>query len=207
MFNSEEIASIIMSVLFVGTFLGIFFFTYASKVENDVVVDQVNYIVSDLANDLQVLPPEIIANLKTQMNNIQQPDLSSADADVEASNKKIMNNAIMMISIFLVSGLILIYIMSRIYGFSILHILKKNLIIITFIGLTEFSFLKFFASNYISADPNAVKLLILNKLSGVTGNIHDTRDMTDMYKKNINLDVLDNLSQQYFVNDDYASTN
>jgi hypothetical protein len=28
-----------------------------------------------------------------------------------------------------------------------------------------------------------------------------------MYKKNINLDVLDNLSQQYFVNDDYASIN
>ena len=28
-----------------------------------------------------------------------------------------------------------------------------------------------------------------------------------MYKKNINLDVLDNLSQQYFVNDDYTSIN
>ena len=53
MFTSEEIASIMMSVLFVGTFLGVFFFTYASKVENQVVIDQVNYIVSDLTQQLQ----------------------------------------------------------------------------------------------------------------------------------------------------------
>jgi len=49
-------------------------------------------------------------------------------------------------------------------SFSISNILIKNAIILVFIGLTEFSFLQFFGSKYISLNPNVVKHTIIHNI-------------------------------------------
>jgi hypothetical protein len=164
-FTPEEIASIMMNVLFVGAFLGIFFFTHVASVEHDIVIDQVDYIVADLTSDLKLLPQSTRDSLKQQLNSMQKPDLADADAKVTESNSKVMKKAVTVIVITLIIGLLIIFGMSRAYDFNIVDVLKQNAIILAFIALTEFTFLTFFASKFISADPNFVKLTILNKLS------------------------------------------
>ena len=165
MLTSEEIGNVIMMVVFVATFLGIFFFTYVAKIENEIVVDQVNYLVSDLTQDLKLLPEETLKIIRQKVNEAQQPDLSKEDEMVEKHNSEILSTATMAITIFLVVGLIVVHIMSRKYNFDMWPMVGRNLIILTFIGIIEYVFLIVFAKNFISADPNYIKLTILDKLT------------------------------------------
>jgi hypothetical protein len=165
MLTSEEIGNVIMMVVFVATFLGIFFFTYVAKIENEIVVDQVNYLVSDLTQDLKLLPEETLKIIRQKVNEAQQPDLSKEDEMVAKHNSEILSTATMAITIFLVVGLIVVHIMSRKYNFDMWPMVSRNLIILTFIGIIEYVFLIVFAKNFISADPNYIKLTILDKLT------------------------------------------
>ncbi len=51
--------------------------------------------------------------------------------------------------------------------FTIKDILIKNAIILIFVGLTEFTFLKFFGSKYLSLDPNIVKRTIVQNIKDI----------------------------------------
>lgn len=167
MFKSKEVADIVLNVIFIGTFLGIFFFTYAVQVEEEILEIQINDIILDLKNDLSIMPPEILATIKQGLQNVNRPDMTQVDAVVNAQNKNILKQAIMVIGISLATSLIGIYGASVYWKFSMIDLIKKNLIIMAFIGLTEFLFLTFFAKNFMSADPNYVKLLILNRIGSI----------------------------------------
>lgn len=165
MLDAKEISSIAMNVLFVATFLCVFFFTYASKVEEDVIKNQVQFLVDDLSDDMQLLPSNILTSLKTKMATAKRPDMTDADNKVEANNKAIEKRTFILAAVCLAVGLISIFIASYYWNFSFLELLGKNLIIVTFIGLTEFTFLMCFGRNFILADPNLVKLSVLQKFS------------------------------------------
>ena len=48
--------------------------------------------------------------------------------------------------------------------FSFFEILEENIIVLVFVGITEFLFLTYFAQNYITIDANFVKEKMINTL-------------------------------------------
>jgi hypothetical protein len=167
MLKPKDITSIIINVLFVASFLSIFFFTYAVKIEEEIVIDQVDYLVKDFTSGLKLLPDETLIPIRNRIKSFEKPNMDVLDKKVEDSNKAIFKQAIMIVSITLAVGLIGAFIASRKWNFSMFDLIKENLIILLFVGLTEFIFLNVFGKNFISADPNSVKLALLNKLTSL----------------------------------------
>jgi len=164
MFSVDEIIAIIMTVIFVASFLSIFFFTYVSKIEEQVVKNQVSFIVNDLLKPLKMISKESLNYASLLANNIPTPNLSAEDDEVEKHNHEVYMNTMKLIAISFIVGMIILFYISKKYKLNFWQIVKKNTIIILFVALTEYLFLNCFAKNYMSADPNIVKRTIITKL-------------------------------------------
>jgi hypothetical protein len=92
--------------------------------------------------------------------------MTKADDAVQKSNDEIFWGTIKIVGIALGVGFAGAFAASRYWNFSILSSLKQGAIILAFIALTEYIFLMTYGKNYRSADPNHVKLALLNKLTG-----------------------------------------
>lgn len=163
--SSKELAIILVNVAFSATFLTIFFFTYASKVEKEVVMNNMSYLTTDLLRDVMMLVPEnkedkVIAAI----TSIKTPDMSAEDNETEKNNKKIFTKAVTAVSIGLFVVLIVTYNMSRKNNFNYSEVIYFCLATVCVIALVEFLFLRLFASKYLAADANFVKYTILDTL-------------------------------------------
>lgn len=167
MLTPKEIASIIINVIFVASFLSIFFFTYASKVEKSIVENQIDYLVKNITDDIYLLPQEDRQELKELVSKFQLPNMESVDQQASQNNEAIIIKTSKMIAIGLIVSLIGLYFISKKYNFSAFNVIKENLIILLFIGLTEFTFLNLFGRNYMSVRPNQIKLALVNKLAQI----------------------------------------
>jgi hypothetical protein len=164
---AKHVVNIIMATAMISVFLGIFFFTYAAKVEQKIVVARSTQIVDDL-----------IVTAKNNMNPTQKSvveteimpylvvpeSLEQADAEVAAANKELMKNAFKAIAVFVALCSILVGIIAFFFKVPLVDLIKDNLIILIFVGLTEFIFLTFFAQNYITIDSNYVKEKIIQTM-------------------------------------------
>jgi hypothetical protein len=165
MFDAEFLGNLIMHIGFIATLLGLIFFTYGSYIEQQVTVTQVEDLTNQYFTFLNlVITPAQKQLLNSAFSQIQQPDMSQQDSDVNNANINLRNKAIIILSILFVSCLIVAYILSIIFKFSYWELLKENLIIMLFILITEICFATFIAKNYLAADPNYVKLTIINSL-------------------------------------------
>jgi len=165
MLETKEIVSIIIIVILIATYLTIFYFKYGTTIEKNVVVEQVNYIVDDFTKDLSLVSPQHLADLKDFVRQVKRPNMDEEDANAEAHNKAIEQQSMKIIFVACAIGIVISYLASKHYNFSIVELMKKNLLLLAFIAATEISFLMVFARNYMSADPNYVKLVILDKIS------------------------------------------
>jgi hypothetical protein len=95
---------------------------------------------------------------------IEAPNMAEADEYVEKSNKELLITAAKFIGGFVVAGFALIMFISNKYNIPLYDILIHNIIILVFVALTEYCFLTFIAQNYITADPNFVKLAVVKEL-------------------------------------------
>lgn len=154
----DSVVEIIINIIFVATFIGIFFFTYAAYIEKKVVKSQVDYAVSELLGDIQYFGG---APIKDAISQIKTPNLSKADAAAKASNKKLIIKVVLILSAFFIVGMSVAFFIAHKYDVGFTKAIIKNLIILIAIGLTEFSFLTFFGAQYKSLDPNFVKKTIL----------------------------------------------
>lgn len=162
MLNAEDIATIIVLVVLVAIFLTVFYFTYVSKVEDEIIRKQVAYLTNYFISDLKLLPREDIESIRQSIPDNQ--NMAEQDQAVKIHNKKVEEKAYTVLGIFSAIGIGIAYYLSKKYGFSLLDVLKNNLLILAFVALTEFIFLNVFVRNYISVDVNAIKLFILDKL-------------------------------------------
>jgi hypothetical protein len=162
----KEISGVVMNAVFVGTFLTIFFFTYASVVEGQIVKQQITFLANDLSQNIKLLPDNAISAIKTEIQNLKTPNFKSTDDEIDTTNNKIIKQTLIVVGSVFAVVLIIIYILStkKLFNFSFMNLVVKNLIILVFIGLTEFVFLNLVARNFISVDPNYVKYYALNKL-------------------------------------------
>jgi hypothetical protein len=165
--NYIELAiTVITNVLFISLFIGFFFFTYGAYIEKEIVKSQMEFLASNVSSSIKILGPGITNKFKNIIGNLNLPNLDSADSDVAIKNslirlKAVIANVILIVLVIL--GVYFLYSYSD-KSFSIIHILSKNFIILIFVALTEFSFLTFFVSKFISLNPNSVNYNIIYNL-------------------------------------------
>ena len=147
----KMIVNILLSVTFISTFIGAFFFTYGSYVEKNIVKDQSAMLAKDIARDINLFPKETTQKI---VNRINIPDMSAVDAQVEAHNREIKNQAITTLSIVFISGLLLSIGIAKWKKIDILSFVRDNLIILFFVGVVEFVFLTFVVQNVYIIDPD-----------------------------------------------------
>jgi len=164
MFNQAEIANIILHVILIATFIAIFFFTYASKVESKIVNDQVDYIVQDFTSDLNIFPQAYRDQLRKMVDKLTVPDMSEEDNQVVEHNRQLFHKVIKIFAAFVIIGLIIVAIIAYKYKLDVKTLIIKNIVVLLFIAATEFIFLTFLASHYRSADPNFAKLTLVKSL-------------------------------------------
>lgn len=163
---NELIITVITNVLFISLFLGFFFFTYVAYIERKVVKSQIEFLGNNILGSINILGPDITKRFKNIVYNLQPLNLSSNDSAVYSMNSSIKYTTLIanfIFTIFVTIGVYFLYSYSD-KSFSISHILIKNLIMLIFIALTEYSFLTFFESRFISLNPNYVKYNIIYNL-------------------------------------------
>lgn len=165
--------SVFIQVIFVFSFLVLFYFLYVIDVEKKDFQEQIDLLVDSLMLDI-----------KNQINNIitTNPDQISKDdlkllvygiidtleekitmntkdmiQNVNTSNSAIKNNMFkILIGIMVVCVMLLIIFQC----YPVYTILKESIITVFFIALVELVFLTFISGKYISADPNKIKNLL-----------------------------------------------
>jgi hypothetical protein len=163
--NIKDIALILLNIAFVATFLTIFFFTYASKVEKNIVESQMQYITNNFLDNISLFIPDNKRKLISSMlNNVKIPDLSSQDNKVRENNNKIMYSAFKIVLGFFLSTILVTALLSYYYDFSYKEIFLQSLLIIAVVATIEYSFLTKFGSRFISADVNFVKYKIIDTI-------------------------------------------
>lgn len=153
--------NILSSVLLISVFIVIFFFTYASRIEKNIVIKQTNQLANNLFNDIAFLKDK---SFKKFIMNLNAGDLSKEDQKVKEQNKKLLYTASLYVGcasiiIILISGFMIWF-----YQLNWKLLFLLNIITLICVALTEFFFLTFIAQNYISFDPNYVKYIFLTKL-------------------------------------------
>ncbi len=164
MLSSKDTVSIIVHILIIAVFITIFFFTYGSYIEKQIVKKQLEYIVNDLAGDIKVIAPEIVPVLQKQLGSVGYPNLEKEDKIVEENNKKLKNKTIGTVIGLTVVTLVVIYYLIQHYELDAKDIMMTNLISCTAVAFTYFIFTTYIIANYRSADPNFVKKTFVQAL-------------------------------------------
>ena len=163
----KDVIGMSIQIAFVFAFLTIFFFLYVQQVEKMEFISQMNLIVDTLMKDVEdnitpiknnddflvvlngvidVLEKNIIKDSKSSVKNVEELNIG-----VKTTAYKSLISFILVIVVIATCVLLL--------GFCIplQYQLKKAIIIVIAVGITELVFLQIIAKNYISADPNKVK--------------------------------------------------
>jgi len=165
--------TVTIQVVFVFSFLVLFYFMYVVNIEKTDFQEQIDLIVDNLMSDIKGQLDSIV---ESDMNKIPKDDFKlilfgtidtieekinmSAKEAVKAINdnnnslKKSVFNVLIIIMVVCVLFMILLS------CYPVFTILKESVITIFFIAMVEFIFLTYISSKYISADPNKIKNLI-----------------------------------------------
>lgn len=160
----ERIANIILHVILISALISIFFFTYAAKIEEQIVKEQVEHIIVDLVDPVNMLSPEYQKVAKMSVQALVAPNMDELDKKVADNNKQLLKKVIMLMSVIIIVGVFIVYKMSKKYNFDFKELMKHNAIILVFVLLTEVSFITFIAKNHRIGDSNFVKKTILVEL-------------------------------------------
>ncbi len=180
--KSYNAINIIVSVVLISTFIPIFFFTYVSSVEKQIVKKQLGNIVDELMSEVNMfLNDEQRESMKVMLNNMEMKDLSKEDKMVEENNNKLKKKSAMFFAV-------LIAIASLIVGFLYFkngltkdltkdrkvdliifmkEIIGLNIIMLGAVAFTYFLFIRLVVSNYGLVDSNFVKHVLLKRMKSV----------------------------------------
>lgn len=164
---------VFIQVVFVFSFLVLFYFYYVIGVEKKDFQEQIDLIVDDLMKDIKV---QIDTIVESDINKIPRDDFntllfgmidvleekinaSSKDAvkTINENNNKLKNKVVFALSIVMC---ICILVMIIFNCYPIFTILKESIITVFFIAMVELVFLTYISGKYISADPNKIKNII-----------------------------------------------
>ena len=161
--------SIFVQTMFVFGFLVIFYFLYVINVEKKDFGEQMDIIVDDLSKNIGDNLPNIISKdtskypdydiiisgiIDTIEEKITKDSTDQINQVIQNNNK--IRNSLLKLILLIFSVILIIFIVFR-KTLPYYSITKEAVIVVIFIGITEFIFLSFISSKYISADPNKVK--------------------------------------------------
>lgn len=164
---------VFIQVVFVFSFLVLFYFYYVIGVEKKDFQEQIDLIVDDLMKDIKV---QIDTIVESDINKIPRDDFntllfgmidvleekinaSSKDAvkTINENNNKLKNKVVFALSIVMCVCILVMIIFNC---YPIFTILKESIITVFFIAMVELVFLTYISGKYISADPNKIKNII-----------------------------------------------
>jgi hypothetical protein len=164
-FKIKDISLILLNIAFVATFLTIFFFTYASKVEKKVVENQMQYITNNFLDNISLfIPFDKRKQIHDYLQEVKLPDMTMRDNIVVQNNDKIMNEAFKAVLTFLLSTVFITFLLSYYFDFSYKEIMFQSFLTIVIVAVVEYTFLTMFGSKFISADVNFVKYKIIETI-------------------------------------------
>jgi len=177
MITAFDASNVILHIILISVFIGIFFFTYGSYIERKVIEQQISLLVSDLFTSGKILYPEItgffkkVLDINKNINKNKNNNTSEEDKKVIENNNKVLKKAFTVISVGIIIGLFLIIIISKKLNREGLtekafwiKLLKYNVVALIFIGMTEFIFATFFVKNYMSIDINRLKKSLIDTI-------------------------------------------
>jgi hypothetical protein len=160
------ICNILVALTIFSAFLSIFYFTYASYIENQILNNQIKILIDNLTYNIKDFNIDTKYLLKI-INQTKLPDLTKEDNEVTNTNSQLIKKALLIFGVFSLISLIIIVIISYIYKLNIKEILKNNFILLIFVAITEIFFLNVIAKSYRSLDPNIVKKNFINNLQNI----------------------------------------
>jgi ABC-type transport system involved in cytochrome bd biosynthesis fused ATPase/permease subunit len=162
--DTHMLADIFISVGLIGIGIAIFFFTYASIIEEEIVISQTKILINDLMQG--ILPLLTLDQRQNLAANISAPNNKKADIDTLNNNNKLINNSYKILMIILIASISIGLVISIVYKHNFYYLLAINILIFVFIMLTEFVFIHIMPKNYIVVDTNWVKWKILTEIRG-----------------------------------------
>tara|TARA_A100001015_G_C15042776_1_gene740959 strand:- start:3960 stop:4541 length:582 start_codon:yes stop_codon:yes gene_type:complete len=163
------IVNILIHVGTMALFLTIFFFTIAQYFEKKIIQDQIDFVIDDfVGNTLKPVPENTKKFIREKINNsFDKQDLSKADESVRKENNKITKKAWIFVGVLLGIILVIVLMFGFIYKWEkyyLKFLFNSALISLIFVAITETLFMFLIAQNYLSADPNQIKLKIIQTL-------------------------------------------
>jgi hypothetical protein len=125
-----------------------------------------NILTKNITDSSKLLGYDANHIISNYIDNVKLPDLSKEDNQIINTNNNIISNVIKINFVFVIVGISILYFVYTKSNKSIDlgQIISNNLVILLFIGLTEYIFLTFFGAKFISIDPNQTKLSILKAI-------------------------------------------
>ena len=165
--------NILIHVGIMALFLTVFFFTIAQYFEKKIIEDQIDFVIDDfVGNSLKPVPETTKKEIKHEINSaFAKQDLSKADKSVQKENKKISKKAWIFVGTLLSIIFVIVVIFGFIYKWEryyLKFLFNSSLISLIFVALTETLFMFLIAQNYLSADPNQIKMKIIDTIGDNT---------------------------------------
>lgn len=161
--------NIFIHVGVMALFITIFFFTIAQYFEKKIVEKQIDFVIDDFVGSiLKPISKETKEVIKEKINKeFEKQDFSKSDDAVKKQNNEIMKKAWTFVGILIAIIVVIVIILGFIYkweGYYWKFLFNSSIFGLLFVALTEFIFMFLIAQNYLSADPNKIKLSIIQTL-------------------------------------------
>ena len=170
MINSEFVSAVLFQVLLFFIFISIFFFTYSAFTEKNTVINQINFLVDETIAPIL----KFNSKIKESINNINasSESIKKADQETKDNNNKVLSKTIAVLvitSMLLLSVICFLFINSNnkngfFKSFNINKLIFESIIILIFVGITEYVFLTYFGSRFIAIDVNKIKISLVEKI-------------------------------------------
>jgi hypothetical protein len=181
MITSFKIANIITHIAFIAILIIVIFFTFGLKVENDVVVREIKYLLKKIMDPISRVYPDIIARKNDFASQIViPPDSPETIKKIDDHNKELKLETLKYISILvfvaLTAVLVIAWKFSRgsegkqlSYKEFLIKLVKYNILTLIFVAMVYIGFTYFIGSNYTYIDYNQINVEIIKKLIEIRG--------------------------------------
>ena len=169
MITAFYVSNIIMHIILISVFIGIFFFTYGTYLQKEIVKIQVEYLVNDLLSTVKVFIPKS-EKIKRQIREFDIKIDESQDEKVTEKNNQTKFKAFLAIFTLLACGILIILAISKLMNMGKMthkqfwfKLFKYNIIMIFFIIITRFLFTSI-AKKYMLINTNKLRKSVIDNV-------------------------------------------
>jgi hypothetical protein len=163
--------SVFVQVVFIFSFLVIFYFLYVINVEKNEFESQINILTNNFLDNLKNVKINLNEKSVFTEDNLKLIFLGILDTakekvrldykneidEIDNHNNKLKNTCFIIVIILIIITGLSLFLLKTLPGYEIF---KESFTVVFFVAITELFFLKFVSEKYIAADPNKVNYKI-----------------------------------------------